>query len=223
MTTDLLQGIKCVLLDIDGTLVDSNEFHVQAWEQAFQRHGHAMKAKAIRKQIGKGGDQLIPALLPGLDAATSEAIAAAHDEIFQSRYLGRVKAFRHAHDLVARLHERGLKIVLASSAKRADVDHYIELLELAPLLAASTCSDDVARSKPKGDLFAAALSTLQPLAPEQALAIGDTPYDVIAAARCGIKTLALLSGGFAESELQSAGAAAIHANVGAVLDAIGPG
>lgn len=217
MTTDIFRGVQCVLLDIDGTLVDSNEFHVKAWEQALQSGGYAVAASAIREQIGKGADQLIPSLLPQVAKAQSEIIANAHDEIFRSRYLDKVRAFSHATDLVAHLHHLGIEVVLASSAKRMEVDHYIELLSLWHLIAASTCSDDVEHSKPAGDIFASALEKVPAVSPDQALTIGDTPYDVIAASKCGVATLAVLSGGFAESMLRSAGARAIYANVGQIL------
>ena len=221
MAADMFDGVRCVLLDIDGTLVDSNEFHVKAWDHAFQRFGHAVTQTAIREQIGKGADQLIPALLSDVPAAEIETIAQTHDEIFRERYLDQVCAFDKASELVACLHRRGLKVVLASSAKRVEVDHYIKLLNIDKLLKASTSADDVERSKPAGDLFAAALEKVDSATPAQALAIGDTPYDVIAAAKCGIATLAVLSGGFAEAVLRSAGACAIYSGVDEVLIANG--
>ena len=215
--TDIFHDARCVLLDIDGTLVDSNEFHVKAWSQAFQQFDHAVSDAAIREQIGKGGDQLVPTLLPYVPAKERDAIASAHDEIFRSQYLAQVRAFDKATEFVACLHTRGIRVVLASSAKRAEVDHYIELLDIENLLTASTSADDVERSKPAGDLFATALSKVDRATPDEALAIGDTPYDVIAAAKCGVATLAVLSGGFSEKVLRSAGAHAIYSSVGEVL------
>jgi phosphoglycolate phosphatase-like HAD superfamily hydrolase len=219
--TDIFRDARCVLLDIDGTLVDSNEFHVKAWLQAFQRFDHAISDAAIREQIGKGGDQLVPTLLPHVPDEDRDAIASAHDEIFRSQYLDEVRAFDKASDFVACLHRRGIRVVLASSAKRAEVDHYIELLDIENLLTASTSADDVERSKPAGDLFATALSKVDGAGPAEALAIGDTPYDVIAAAKCGIATLAVLSGGFSATVLRSAGAHAIYSGVGEVLTSSG--
>jgi phosphoglycolate phosphatase-like HAD superfamily hydrolase len=217
MTTDIFHAAQCVLLDIDGTLVDSNDFHVRAWERAFERCGHAVSASAIREQIGKGGDQLVPALLPQVTPEESESIAGAHDEIFQSEYLDEVRPFERATDLVAHLHEAGIKVVLASSSKRVEVDHYIQLLQLEKLIDASTCADDVENSKPAGDLFAAALKKIGSVTPAQARVIGDTPYDAIAAAKCGVETIAVLSGGFAEPALRSAGARMIYRDVGEIL------
>ncbi|MET0496959.1 MAG: HAD family hydrolase [Steroidobacteraceae bacterium] len=217
MTTDIFRDVQCVLLDIDGTLVDSNEFHAKAWDESFQRLGYAVPLPVIRQQIGKGADQLIPSLLPQANEAQSKMIASGHDEIFRSRYLDDVRPFSRATDFVAYLHGRGIKAVLASSANRGEVDHYIDLLRIEDLIEASTCSDDVEHSKPAGDIFAAALQKAAGVRPDRALTIGDTPYDVTAASKCGIATLAVLSGGFAEPLLRSAGARWVYASVGEVL------
>jgi HAD superfamily hydrolase (TIGR01509 family) len=217
MTMDIFHDVLGVLLDIDGTLVDSNDLHVKAWERAFDRYGHAITSDAIREQIGKGGDQLVPALLPDVTSKESEAIAGAHDEVFQTEYLDRIRPFDRAKELVAHLHDRGIKVVLASSSKRLEVDHYIRLLQIEKLIDASTCADDVENSKPAGDLFAAALDKIGAVTPAQARVIGDTPYDVIAAAKCGVATIAVLSGGFSKDVLLRAGARLIYRDVGEIL------
>jgi beta-phosphoglucomutase-like phosphatase (HAD superfamily) len=217
MPTDIFHDVQCVLLDIDGTLVDSNDLHVKAWERAFERCGHAVSASAIREQIGKGGDQLVPALLPQVTPKESESIAAAHDEIFQSEYLDKVRPFERATDFVAHLHEGDIKVVLASSSKRVEVDHYIRLLQIEKLIDASTCADDVENSKPAGDLFAAALKKIGSVTQAHSRVIGDTPYDVIAAKKCGVETVAVLSGGFPDAVLRSAGARQVYSDVGEIL------
>ncbi len=219
---ELFAGVRAVLLDIDGTLVDSNEYHVKAWEEAFRRCGHMVATHAIRQQIGKGADQLIPTLLPNATAEERKAIAEAHDEVFQGRYLDKVQAFVDASEFVARLHDAGVKVVLASSAKRSEVDHYIRLLDIGDCLEASTCADDVSQSKPAGDIFAAALKKVSPVRAGDALVIGDTPYDVIAATKCSVPALGVLSGGFSGSLLRSAGAIAIYSGVSELLETIGP-
>jgi HAD superfamily hydrolase (TIGR01509 family) len=217
MRTDIFHDVQCVLLDIDGTLVDSNDLHVKAWERAFNRYGHAITSDAIREQVGKGGDQLVPALLPDVTSKQSEAIAGAHDEVFQTEYLHQIRPFDRATELVAHLHGRGIKVVLASSSKRLEVDHYIRLLQIEKLIDASTCADDVENSKPAGDLFAAALAKIGSVTPAHARVIGDTPYDVIAAKKCGVETVAVLSGGFPEAVLRSAGARQVYSDVGEIL------
>ena len=222
MTPKTLATFSAVLFDIDGTLVDSNEQHVRAWEAAFHRHGYEIPARVIRQQIGKGGDQLVPSLVPGIGAQEAKAIADAHDTIFRAQHLDSVHPFTDAAELLARVHDAGLKIALASSSKREEVEHYIRLLDVEDLVDASTTGDDVDKSKPAGDLFACALTKLGAVPAGQALVIGDTPYDGIAARVCGIAMIGVLSGGFEERELLQAGAVEVYANVSALLEALGP-
>ena len=210
-------GIRSILFDIDGTLVDSNEFHVLAWQRAFDAHGFALSPELIREQIGKGADMLIPALLPKLDEQRRQRIAEHHDETFRRDYRARVEPFEHAAALVRAVTDRGCAVVLASSSNQDDVDHYIDLLGIRTLLAGATTADDVAHSKPAGDIFAAALKKLPDAQPGETLVIGDTPYDVIAAAKCGLETIALRSGGFSDAQLRRAGARSIYEGVGDLL------
>lgn len=210
--------LKAVFLDIDGTLVDSNEFHVMAWQEAFRDHGHHIDLDQIRSQIGKGSDQLIPALLPDLDEKAGKAIANRHGEIFQTRYLKQVKAFPHATDLIEMLHAKGKKVILASSADKTEVDHYARLLKVGAILTGTVSKDDVENSKPAGDIFTAALAQVFPMAASEALAIGDTPYDVESALRSDIKTIGLRSGGFSGEILAEAGAPYIYASVKELFD-----
>jgi phosphoglycolate phosphatase-like HAD superfamily hydrolase len=219
VSRNLFAGLQAVLLDIDGTLVDSNGFHVRAWDEAFRQcSSRIIDSHAIHQQIGKGADQLVPALVPDADAEEHTAIAHAHDEIFRSRYLSQVRPFDDAGKFVARLSDAGIKVVLASSAKRAEVDHYIQLLGIKQFLQGSTCADDVLKSKPAADVFVTALGKLDSPRLDRTLVIGDTPYDAIAAAKCGIATLGVLSGGFSEPLLRSAGCIAVLASVSEVLE-----
>ncbi len=208
--------IAAALFDLDGTLVDSNDFHIHAWHRAFAEAGFQIPVGTIRGQIGKGADNLVPTLLPDLAGDRIEALAEAEGAIFQ-RSLDQVRPFPHARDLLARVHEAGSKVVLASSASGEQLDHYIALLGARDLIDDATSKDDVERSKPDPDIFAAALRQAG-VAPEAAIAIGDTRWDVLAAARCGIRTIGVLSGGIAESELRAAGAVAIYADAAALLD-----
>jgi membrane protein len=208
--------IEAILFDIDGTLVDSNDFHVEAWIEAFAKHGHDPDRAAIRGQIGKGGDLLVPTLLPGASEEQIEALSDAHGEAFKGKYLGRVRPFPHAHHLLARVHEAGLKVALASSASQDELDHYVGLLDVEALIDATTTIDDVENSKPAGDIVASVLDKLG-IDARAALFVGDTPYDVEAAGKCGVPTIAVLSGGFSREAL--AGARAIHADTAALLAA----
>ena len=206
-------SVKAVFFDIDGTLVDSNEFHVMAWEQAFRESGYPASKEAIRRQIGKGADTLIPSLMPYTHEKTRQAIANRHGQIFQSQYLPQVKPFPGAQQLIERPHRKGRKILLTSSATASEVQHYAQLLGVEPLLHATVSADDVKHSKPAGEIFASALAKVAHLPANETMAVGDTPYDVLSAEKCGIKTIALLSGGFSKKELEDAGAIAVYSSV----------
>jgi membrane protein len=209
--------IKAVLFDIDGTLVDSNDQHILTWAEVFDRQGVALGHQVIHDQIGKGADMLVPALLPGADDDAAERLGEAHGAIFKDKYLQMIRPFPGAHDLLARVHASGRQVVLASSASSAELEHYTTLLEAGDLIAATTSADDVANTKPAPDIFAVALKTLAPLGAGEVLVVGDTPYDVEAAASCGIGTVALRSGKFDDTSLHAAGAIAIYDDVAALL------
>lgn len=203
---------RSILFDIDGTLVDSNDAHVEAWQKAFAAEGYAFSRSEIHAQVGKGGDNLVPSLLPDALTEVQERIAQGEGDIYERDYLMRVEAFPGAREILKDLVERGHTIVLASSASRSEVEHYVQLLDAEGLLSGTTSKDDVARSKPCPDIFTAALAqTGGP--PESAIVIGDTPYDILAARRAGIDAIAVLSGGFEEEELRSCGSIAIYRDV----------
>jgi HAD superfamily hydrolase (TIGR01549 family) len=208
--------MRAVLFDIDGTLVDSNEQHVNAWAFAFQDEGYPQERDDIRAQIGKGGDLLVPALVPNLAEETRERIADRHADNFKSMYLDHVHPFDDAAALVRAAYERGWRVALASSAKQKEVDHYIDLLDIRDAVAATTSIDEVDASKPEPDIFGAALSKLG-VAPEDAIAVGDTPYDVEAARRAGVVTIGVISGPFDEEQLSGAGAIAVFRDVADLL------
>ncbi len=209
--------IKAILFDIDGTLIDSNDLHVLAWEEAFAGIGAYLDRQAIHDQIGKGTDMLVPSLLPDLDEDGVTRLGEAHGRIFKEKYLDRAKPFARAHDLLAHAHGRGQSVVLASSASRNELDHYLDLLGVRELVAETTSGDDVARTKPAPDIFAAALDKLPDTSADAVIVVGDTPYDIEAAGRCGIAAVAVRSGGFADEALTRAGAVAIYDDVAALL------
>ena len=206
--------VKAVLFDIDGTLADSNGFHVRAWDQAFREHGYEVPEEAIAKQIGKGGDLLIPALLPGVDEVERKQIEDRHGAVFKERYLDQVRLFPGARELLRRVRRSGKTVVLASSASQDEVDYYLDKLEARTIVSATTSIDDVSTSKPAGDIFAAALAKAK-VWPASAVAVGDTPYDIEAAAKVGVRTVAVRSGGFSDAEL--GGAVAKYDDVAALL------
>ena len=210
--------LRAVLFDIDGTLVDSNEQHVDSWAFAFREEGCPQEIDEIRAQIGKGGDLLVPALLPDAGEELRERLSSRQGEHFEAVHLDRVRAFEKATDLVEHAHRSGLKVVLASSAKQKQLERYVELLGIADHLAATTSVDDVERSKPEPDIFGVALEKVG-VEPAEAIVVGDTPYDVEAARRAGIAAIGLTSGPFDEAELRDAGAVAVFADAAALLDA----
>lgn len=208
--------IEAVLFDIDGTLVDSNEQHVNAWAFAFREEGHPQELDHIRAQIGKGGDLLVPELLPDVDDAVRKRISERHGEHFKDMYLDNVRAFEGAAELIKRVHASGRKVVLASSAKRDELEHYVGLLGVKSLITATTSIDDVETSKPEPDIFGVALERIS-VEPSNAIVVGDTIYDVDAALRAGIATVGVTSGPFDERQLKEVGAIAVFADVASIL------
>lgn len=209
--------IQAVLFDIDGTLVDSNDMHVLAWEEAFAGVGARFDRQIIHDQIGKGTDMLVPTLLPEADEAQQEQLGEAHGDVFKRKFLKQARPFAQAHDLLAHAHAAGQKVVLASSASAEELDHYLGLLDARDLVSATTSSDDVKNTKPAPDIFATALEKIAPLTAQDVIVVGDTPYDIEAAAKCGIATIALRSGKFPDKVLREAGAIAVYDDAAALL------
>ncbi|MDQ6619230.1 MAG: HAD family hydrolase [Pseudomonadota bacterium] len=210
--------MKAILFDIDGTLVDSNDLHVQAWLDAFREFGKELALADLHQQMGKGGDQLIPVFCsPAEVERFGSALEARRVEIFTRKYAPRVRPLPKVRELFERMHREGLRIALASSAKASEVKAHAQTLGVTELVEASTSADDVEHSKPCPDIFEAALATVSGVAPDEAIVIGDTPYDVIAAQRAGLRTVAVLSGGFAEKDLLESGAVELYRDVADLL------
>ena len=208
--------LRAILFDLDGTLVDTNDMHVEAWHRAFCEHGHEFTREQIHSQVGKGGDNLVPSLLPDANEEEQDAIDDRHGEIYKSELMPTARPFPRASDLLRRTKDEGLQVVLASSAGGEEVDHYVDLLG-KELISFTTGKDDVEASKPCPDIFEAALKK-GGLKPGDAIVIGDTPYDIQAAKRAGLRCIAVLSGGFPEEELRNAGAVAIYRDAADLLD-----
>lgn len=207
--------IRAALLDIDGTLVDSNDAHALAWVDAFSEFGLTVPFERVRPLIGKGGDKLIHEA-SGLDSESTEGkrIDARRAAIFKKRYLPELRPFPRAHELLVRLRADGLALVVATSAKKEEMNVLLEICDATELVTGRTSSDDAEQSKPDGDIIAAALGRARVSASE-ALMLGDTPYDIEAARRANVKTVALRSGGWNDEAL--AGAVAIYANTSDLL------
>jgi HAD superfamily hydrolase (TIGR01509 family) len=202
--------IKAVIFDIDGTLVDSVDLHAQAWQEAFRHFGHDPDYDRIRSQIGKGGDQLIPALLDPKEAQErGPEIAAYRESLYASKYLGKVQAFPKSREILERVKHDGKKVALASSGEKAVVKANKKIADIDGIADVETGAADVERSKPHPDIFRGVLEKLD-VPPSEAIVVGDTPYDAEAAAQIGLRTIGVLCGGFAEQDLRAAGCIAIY-------------
>jgi HAD superfamily hydrolase (TIGR01509 family) len=203
--------IKAVIFDIDGTLVDTVDFHAHAWQEAFRHFGHDFPFAKIRTQIGKGGDQLLPAFLSKHEIQErGKDIEKFRDDLFQRKYFPQARAFPMVRELFLHIRARGQTIALASSCKGDELENYKKLARIEDLLDAATTADDADKSKPHPDIFDAVLKRLPGVAPSEAIAVGDTPYDAEAAGKIGVRTVGVLCGGFPEDQLRDAGCIAIY-------------
>jgi HAD superfamily hydrolase (TIGR01509 family) len=200
------------ILDVDGTLVDTNYHHALAWHRALHAHGHPVQMWKVHRHIGMGGDQIVAALI-GEEAAAAdgEAVREAEAEAYRE-LIGEVEPMDGARELIERLHEEGSTVILASSAKQEEVDHYLDMLDARELVDGWTTSADVEATKPEPDLVHAALDKAGNDGPS--VMVGDSVWDVEAAKRAGIPTLAVLTGGFSEDELREAGAIEVVESIG---------
>jgi HAD superfamily hydrolase (TIGR01509 family) len=199
------------ILDVDGTLVDTNYHHAIAWFRAFLRHDVVVPVWRIHRHIGMGGDQLVAAV------AGDEVEERAGDDIRDSEsalykeLIGEVRTMEGSRELIEDLRARDNVVVLASSAKDWEVEHYLDLLDAREIVDAWTTSADVEQTKPEPDLIKAALDKAD--VDGKAMLIGDTVWVVEAAMRAGVETLAVLTGGFSEQELRDAGAREVFTSV----------
>jgi HAD superfamily hydrolase (TIGR01509 family) len=204
--------VAVAILDIDGTLVDTNYHHAVAWYRAFRQHGVVLPIWRIHRHIGMGGDQMVESLT---DSSTEDEkgddIRAAEKPLYMA-FIDEVEPMKDARQLIVDLKDRGHTVVLASSAKQDELDHYIDQLDVRELADDWTSSADVESTKPEPDLVQAALDKAGATA-DDAVMVGDTTWDVKAAKRAGVPTIAVLTGGFGHDELEDAGAAQVFDSV----------
>lgn len=201
---------RAAILDIDGTLVDTNYQHAVAWYMAFRQHDVTLPVWRIHRHLGMGGDQLV-AVLAGaeFDAESGDSVRAAHDALYLAS-IQTVSVLEGARELISDLKERGHPVVLASSANAREAEHYLDLLDARELVDAWTTSVDVEQTKPSPDLVKAALAKL---GSDAGVMVGDTPWDVRAAQSAGVPTIAVRTGGFSGEELREAGAANVFESI----------
>ena len=200
-----------VIFDVDGTLLDSVDLHAEAWAEIFRRFGRDVPAGEVRRQIGKGGAEILPMFFsPDEIARDGDRMREERKHLFARDYLSRARPFPGVRALFERIRRDGVRIALGSSAVHEEVAHHARLLGVEDLLDATTSSDDADRPKPFPDIFAAARERLGSPAPERTLVVGDSPYDVEAARNAGLRCIGVLSGGFGADALRDAGAIAIY-------------
>jgi HAD superfamily hydrolase (TIGR01509 family) len=212
--------VKALLCDIDGTLVESNWLHAEAWQVAFAEMGIRLEREDVRRQIGKGGDELIPVFVPWWKrAAVEEPLQAYRKFVFEQDYLSRVKPLPRVREFMERMRKQGTRVALASSADRKDLAAYKKIAGIEGLVDEETSADDAERSKPHPDIFSAALRRLR-LPAKECMALGDTPYDAEAAGKAGLRTIGVETGGWSREELMEAGCVEVYASVAELLERI---
>jgi HAD superfamily hydrolase (TIGR01549 family) len=207
---DAAMSGPAAILDIDGTLVDSNYQHAIAWYRALRQHGHVLPIWRIHRHIGMGGDQLVASLCgEEVEERQGDDLRDAEKALYMA-LIDEVEPLAGARELIVDLQRMGRRIVLASSAKPDEVEHYLDLLDARGLADAWTTAGDVESTKPEPDLVHAALERAQT---DSAVMVGDSTWDCEAAQRAGVQTIAVLTGGFSEQELCEAGAVAVFRSI----------
>jgi HAD superfamily hydrolase (TIGR01509 family) len=204
--------VATAVLDIDGTLVDTNYHHAVAWYRAFRQQGFVLPLWRIHRHIGMGGDQLVAALAgDGFEREQGDDVRAA-EKVLYTELIGEVEPLAGARNLLEDLKSSGHTVVLASSAKPDELEHYLTLLDARTLVDGWTDSGDVERTKPEPDLVLAALEKADAKA-KDAVMVGDSVWDCRAAEAAGVRSIGVLTGGFSESELLDAGASKVFDSV----------
>ena len=210
--------IAAFIFDIDGTLVDSNELHVESWDRAFRHFGKKFSKEQLRAQIGKGSDQYLPEFLSQDEIEQfGKELDQYRSDVFKKEYRPKARPFPKVRELFQRVRQDQKRIVLASSGKKDDTKYYIELLKVDDLIDGCTTADDADRSKPAPDIFSAALEKVE-VSPDETITVGDTRFDIEAAAKTGLRTIALTCGGTDESVLRKTGAVAVFRDPADLLD-----
>lgn len=202
----MTKQIRGAIFDIDGTLIDSNDAHAHAWVQAMKEQGYDVPFAKVRPLIGMGGDKVLPETI-GIEknSLQGQQIDSRRSEIFKERYLPYLQPFPDARELLQHMHNHGCKLAIATSAKPDEMEAMLEIIgpNVKELFEQATTSKDAAQSKPDPDVMQAALNKIK-MSPDEVLMVGDTAYDIEAAAKVGVKTVALRCGGWSDKDLQGA-------------------
>lgn len=212
------ESVTAVLFDVDGTLIDSVDAHARAWTEALRTWGHDVAFETVRRQIGKGADQLLPVFLSRQEIEkVGDDLQAWRGRLFKRRYLPHLKAFPAVRPLLERLIADGKRIGLASSAPQDELAEYKKIAGIEDLIGSQTAADDAERSKPHPDIFEAALAKLGHPDPASVVVVGDTPYDAEAAAKAKLRSIGVLCGGWPEQDLLRAGCSMVVRDPAALL------
>lgn len=211
--------IEAFIFDVDGTLIDSNDFHARAWVEAFAEFGKNFSFEQIRPHIGKGADTLLPSFLNRKEIEEiGDKIASRRGEIFDGEYLPLVKPFPKVRELFQKIKHDRIKIALASSSNEDEVEAYKKIANIEDLVDAATSANDAEKSKPQPDIFLGARELLGNPPRETILIVGDAPYDAEAARKSKLKIVGVLCGGFDEKILREAGCAEIYRDPADLLE-----
>lgn len=196
--------LKAVIFDIDGTLVDSVEAHARAWQKAFQQYGKSVALEEMRRQVGKGSDQLLPAFFSAEQLQRfGKELDDFKSDLFKREFLSHIRPFPRVRELLLRVHNDDLRIALASSGSKTDMNFYKRLMNVEDLVEEESSGDDVERSKPNPAIFEVALQGLR-LPADEAIAVGDTPYDAEAASKIHLRTIGI-AGYWSDPQLRESG------------------
>lgn len=198
-------ALKAVILDVDGTLILSNDAHAQAWVEAFATYGYDVPFDKVRPLIGMGGDKVIPKMVPGLnkEEGDGKAISQKRKELMIEKFAPTLPSANGTRELVLHMKEQGLRLVIATSATSEELSLLLKAGKVDDLLDEATTSSDAKDSKPSPDIVQAALKKIN-MEPNQALMIGDTPYDIESANKAGVNVIAVRCGGFDDTQLKDA-------------------
>jgi len=209
---------QVAVVDVDGTLIDTNYHHVVAWQLAFDRVGALVPTSTLHRHVGMGGDQFVGAVAgEEIESRHGDELRELHDSIYREHFIDRVRPYGEARRFLERLRELGLRVVLASSAREDEIERYLAMLDARELCDAWTSSGDVEKTKPHPDLLEVAIAKVDG---EPAFLLGDSVWDCEAAKRIDLPTLAVLTGGFGRDELLEAGAAEVVADLPELLERI---
>ena len=212
--------IVAVIFDIDGTLVDSVDLHAEAWRLSFARFGKKVTFAEVRRQIGKGGDQLMPVFLSRQELGDfGDELEQYRGDLFKKEFLPRVKPFPCVRQLFERIREDDKRIALASSAKGNELKTYKSIADIEDLVETETSSDDAEKSKPYPDIFQAAVARLGDVSVDNVLVVGDTIYDAEAAGKANLRIVGVMCGGWSGEDLQQAGCIAVYRDPADLLHA----